>query len=58
MKEDKYAEFRALSPKERKSLVIVNFFRMRHKLPLIEVPANEVEYHKAFSKIITEKKAK
>ncbi len=51
-----YAEYYALSPKERRNLFTTNFFRFKHKLPLIQVPPYEINYHKQFSKLLSQDK--
>lgn len=50
-----YYEYLNLSPKEVKNIVMINWFRYKHKLPLIEVPPYDKYYHKQFNKLLTEK---
>lgn len=51
-----YHEYLNLSPKERRSLLLTNWFRYKHKIPLIEVPPSETNYHKQFAKLLSDKK--
>jgi len=52
---EKYKEYYDLSQKEYDTLVETNYWRMKHKYPMIEVPKVDIEYHKAFAKAITKK---
>lgn len=55
-KKDKYEQFRNLSPGERRNLLWTNFFYLKHNLPLIEVPDEEIHYHINFAKMIKNNK--